>query len=201
MAVIHLEIPPELSVRMAQIAGREGRLKEQKRRQLLEEELRARLEHRNKAFDEVEAYYSQLLISNAKNTRALKKYGMTLKAIKQGRKDPNRPPPQYHYDTEVQRIPVCNEDIGVRAWVRACVCACVRWLGGRDIVRPFGMRQRMNGLVFASPKKKVLCFAHRYAYMLYTITHARMLLGTAARRCYCCCTTPNHTISIYRPGG
>jgi hypothetical protein len=114
MSVIHMQIPPELSVRMAEMAGREGRMKEEQRRRETEERGKALQAHRNKCFDELEEYYSQRCISSATNTETLTKLARQLKQIKQIRQDPTRPPPEYHWDKVTTNIPVSNTDVEVR---------------------------------------------------------------------------------------
>jgi len=114
MSVIHMEIPPDLSVRLEEIAGREGRLKAEAQRRQLEEKRRTEQKRREACFDEVEAYFSQLLISSANNKQTLQKLGRQLKLIKQVRADPTRPPPVYHWEKIANRVPVSNDDVEVR---------------------------------------------------------------------------------------
>ena len=70
---------------------------------------------RDACFDELEAHYTQLLISSAKNKQTLQKLGKQLKLIKQQRANPARPPPVYHWDKVVNRIAVRNDDIEANA--------------------------------------------------------------------------------------
>ena len=91
-------------------------IQEEQQRREFEKQRQAELQHRNKCFDELEAYYRELVIKSTgkDNAETIKKLARQLKLIKQVRLDTNRPPPVYRWDNVTKRVPVANADVEVR---------------------------------------------------------------------------------------